>query len=324
MDFVANPYVLIVAGVALLLSGAEILVRGGTTLASRFGISKLVVGLTIVAFGTSAPEFAINAIAALGGETELGLGNIVGSNIANLLLILGVVALLAPPRIRSGTVWREIPLSLFAVFVLFVTANAFSGGSLVPDLVTRSDGLVLLGFFGLFMAFMFARMRADRSALSQDEPRKRVSVWLGVLYIGLGAVGLLYGGRWIVNGATVIAAALGLSPYTIGATIVAIGTSLPELATSVVAARKGESDVAVGNVIGSNIFNIFWVLGATAVIAPIASSVSANIDMVILAGATVLLFVFMFLGARLKLQRSQGFIFILLYGGYITTLLLRN
>ena len=229
-----------------------------------------------------------------------------------------------PPRLHSRTVWREIPLSLLAVGVLFVTANRFAGRSVVADTVSRADGIVLLLFFAFFMLYMFMQMRADRSALSQDEPRRRVSVSGGVLRLVLGGAGLFFGGQWIVDGATVIAAFLGLTQYTIGATIVAIGTSLPEMATSLVAARKGESDVAVGNVVGSNIFNIFWVLGITAIIAPIGSSASANIDMAILASVTVLLFLFMFRGGRHRIERSEGIVFIAIYGAYISSLLVRN
>lgn len=324
MAILTNPYVLLAAGVFLLLRGADELVKGSSSVASRFGISKLVVGLTVVAFGTSAPEFAVNVIGALKGETSLVMGNIIGSNIANLLLILGVIAILAPPKIQSGTVWREIPFSFLAVVILAITANSVMGGRLVPETVTRGDGLLLLLFFGMFIAYMFARMRTERSALADETHRSRAPITGSIIRIVLGGAGLYFGGNWIVDGAKTLAFNFGLSPYTIGATIVAIGTSLPELAASVVAARKGESDLAVGNVVGSNIFNIFWILGITAAIKPIPAPMGVNVDMLVLGGATALLFAFMFLGTRLKLQRSQGFVFILLYAGYIISLLVRN
>lgn len=324
MAILSNPYVLLVVGVFLLLRGADELVKGSSSVAARFGISKLVVGLTVVAFGTSAPEFAVNVIGALKGETSLVMGNIVGSNIANLLLILGVVALLSPPKLQSGTVWREIPFSFLAVVILAITANQVMNGRVLPETVTRGDGLLLLLFFAMFIAYMFSRMKADRSVLTEDEPKRRVSLVRSSVRIIIGAAGLYFGGNWIVDGAKIIAVSFGLSPYVIGATIVAIGTSLPELAASVVAARRGESDLAVGNVVGSNIFNIFWIMGITSVITPIATPMGVNVDMAVLAGATALLFGFMFLGTRLKLQRSQGLVFVLLYAGYIASLLLRN
>jgi cation:H+ antiporter len=316
-----SPYILLVAGVILLLRGAEELVRGSTSIASRFGISKLIIGLTVVAFGTSAPEFAVNAVGALHGETELVMGNILGSNIANLLLVLGIVALLAPPVLRSRTVWQEIPISFLAVIVLGLTANNALSGHIAPDTITRADGLLILAFFGLFLAYMFSRMRHERSELAQEEPRRRTGLWSGIVRVVAGALGLYFGGTWIVSGASHIALILGLTPYVIGATVVAVGTSLPELAASVVAARRDESDLAIGNIIGSNIFNILWIVGITAVISPIPVSGDANRDLVILGGVTILLFAFMFIGHPNKLKRWDGAVFILAYAAYVAMLI---
>ncbi|HXV26768.1 MAG TPA: calcium/sodium antiporter [Candidatus Paceibacterota bacterium] len=318
-----SSYALLVVGFVLLLRGAEELVEGSTSLASRLGVSRLIIGLTVVAFGTSAPELAVNAVAALNGETDLAMGNVIGSNLANLLLILGVVALVSPPKLTSGTVWREIPFSFVAVVVLGITANSFMGG-IGPSPVSRGDGLILLVFFGWFLFYVFGRVKAERSQIAQDEPRKRTSVAWGVVRLVLGLVGLYFGGQWIVQGATTIARSLGISDYVIASSVIAVGTSLPELAASVVAARKGEPDLAVGNVVGSNIFNIFWILGVTAVIAPIAVTAAVNADLLILGAGTALLFAFMFAGRRHELDRWQGGLLVALYAAYIANLILRG
>lgn len=324
MALLSNPYILVAVGFLLLIKGADELIEGASNIASRFGLSKLVVGLTIVAFGTSAPELTVNVMDAVAGTTAIGFGNIIGSNIANLLLILGIVALVSPLSLSVKTVWQEIPMSLFAVVVLFFAANQFSGLTVTPSVVNASDGYILLTLFAAFMVYMAMRIRAERGTLAQEGPRRRVSVVWSVIRLLAGIVALFFGGQWVVAGAKTIAAQVGLSERVIGATVIAFGTSLPELVTSVKSALRRELDLSVGNIIGSNIFNILWVLGVTALIEPIAASVGANRDMLFLIAITVLLFVFMFRGRTFRLERTEGGVFIALYAGYILFKFLGN
>lgn len=313
-------YLLLPIGFILLIKGANFLVDGASSIAKRLGISALVIGLTIVAFGTSAPELIVNIFASITGNTDIAIGNILGSNIANILLILGISAVIFPLAVKRGTVWKEIPLSLLAVMVTALMANDtfFDGGSFSG--LTRIDGFVLIAFFIIFLYYTFGISRAQ-TADAIETPIHQYSMLRACLMIGLGLVGLTVGGKLIVNAAVALATGLGVSEALIGLTIVAVGTSLPELATSAVAAYKKDVDIAVGNIVGSNIFNIFWVLGVSAVINPLPFSSLLMRDVFVTIIATTLLFAFMFIGKRHILERWQGAGFIVLYVGYVVLLI---
>lgn len=315
-------YILLLIGLVFLIKGAEFLVDGASSIAKKFRVSNLVIGLTIVAFGTSAPELFVNLFASLNGTTDIAIGNIVGSNIVNMLFILGIAAIIYPLRVGKGTVWKEIPLSLLAAGLLLVMANDVFVDGASLNALTRIDGIIFMSFFVIFLYYTFG-IAGNQSADEQPAPR----VYSGPASAGLillGLAGLVVGGQWIVNGAVAIAASLGLSDALIGLTVVAIGTSLPELATSAVAAYKKNADIAVGNVVGSNIFNIFWILGLSAFIAPLPFARALTFDLWVTVGASALLFVWMFLGKRHILERWQGVVFVLLYIVYIAAIVWRG
>jgi cation:H+ antiporter len=308
--------VLLAAGFVILIKGADFLVDGAAAIAQRFGVPDLVIGLTVVAFGTSAPELFVNLLAGVQGNTDIAIGNVLGSNIANILLILGVSAVIHPLAVSKGTVWKEIPFSLLAAVVIAIMANDRLINGTGDAVVTASDGLLLLGFFVIFLYYSagIAQSVTGVDAM-MPEATERVSGSL-VRILG-GFAGLIIGGKWIVDGAVSIAAAAGLSQTVIGLTIVAVGTSLPELATSVVAARKKNVDIAVGNVVGSNIFNVFFILGVSALIRPLPLKESANIDLLVMIGANLALFATMFTGKRKVLDRWEGIVFVFAYAAYI-------
>jgi cation:H+ antiporter len=315
--------ILLVAGFYLLIKGADYLVEGSSSVAKRFGISDLVIGLTVVAFGTSAPELVVNIISALNGTSDIAIGNILGSNIANVLLILGITGIISPIIVSRSTVWREIPFALLSVLVLGVMANDVIFNNMTESFLSRGDGLILLGFFAIFMYYIFASARSDSSE-AEEESVKKLSSAKSVFFIIVGLTGLVIGGKWVVDSAVSIATLFGLSQAVIGLTVVAIGTSLPELATSVVAARKGKTDIAIGNIVGSNIFNVFWILGITSVISPLAFSAKSNTDILMAIGSVALLLVWMFVGKKYKLERWKSVVFVLIYVGYLYFLLSTN
>ena len=318
-------YILFVIGIFLLLKGADYLVDGSSSLAKKFKISNLVIGLTIVAFGTSIPELVVNIIASLKGNGDIAFGNIVGSNIANILLILGITATITSLKIQHSTTWKEIPFSLLAAIVLFIFASAMMLDKLALNSISRSEGIILLLFFTIFLYYVFELAKKNKNQMEDKKLEiKKISSAKIFLYILVGLVALYIGGKWTVEGAVALARLIGLSEYFISLTIVAVGTSLPELFTSVKAAIKGNSDLAVGNIVGSNIFNIFWILGVSAIIIPISFPAFAIIDLSILLGTSFLLFLFMFIGKKHELERWQGIIFILLYAAYIVYLILRS
>lgn len=316
-------YLLLLVGFALLIKGADLLVDGASSVAKRFHVSDLVIGLTIVALGTSAPELFVNISAALKGTTDIAIGNVVGSNIVNTLLILGVASVIYPLRVGKGTVWKEIPMSLLAAVLLFVMANDRMVDGLAFGALTRSDGIVLISFFLIFLYYTFGIAKTQDAESVQDAP-KVYSVPLSIAYMLAGLIGLTLGGRWIVTSATELALRFGLSDALVGLTVVAIGTSLPELATSAIAAYKKNADIAVGNIVGSNIFNIFWILGIGAVIRPLPFAPELNGDLLFVIGSSVLLFLWMFLGKRHTLERWNGVACILLYIGYIVSVVVRG
>ena len=317
-------YLLLPIGFVLLIKGANFLVDGASSIAKRLGVSALVIGLTIVAFGTSAPELIVNIFASINGNTDIAIGNILGSNIANILLILGISAVIFPLAVKKGTVWKEIPFALLAVIVTalmvndtFIDGESFSG-------LTRVDGFVLIAFFIIFLYYTFGISRVQAADVSEAQVVNHYSLPRACFMVLFGLVGLTVGGKWIVDAAVALATTLGVSEALIGLTIVAIGTSLPELATSAVAAYKKDVDIAVGNIVGSNIFNIFWILGVSAIINPLPFSSLLMRDVLMTIFATVLLFAFLFIGKRHILERWQGVCFIALYVGYVVYLVIRG
>lgn len=302
-------------GIALVIFSANWLVDGASSIAKKFGLSDLVIGLTIVAFGTSAPELTVNLFSALQGNTDIAIGNVLGSNIANIFLILGVASIIYPLSIQRNTTWKEIPLSFLAAVVLGILANdQLIDGSAAGSFVSRIDGLVLLCFFVIFMVYT---AEIARNQTDTDEGIKPMPLWKSGLLVVAGLLGLFFGGKFLVEGAVNIAEQLGMSQKLIGLTIVAIGTSLPELATSIVAALKKKTDIAIGNVVGSNIFNIFFILGITSTVQPLPFSPSINLDILVTIFASFILFLSTMVIGQRKVVRAEGIIFLLIYIVYI-------
>ncbi len=311
----------IAAGLVLLVAGAESLVRGAASIAKKMSIPEIAVGLTVVALGTSAPELVVTVFAATGGQHAIVFGNIIGSNMANLLLILGVAGLVYPLAVQKSTVWREIPFLLLATLVVFLLVYDSWGGDGVANSLSRNDGLILLGLFAIFLTYTFGLFKLESTdQFDVKTYRYRTSL----LMIGGGMAALFIGGRLAVSGAVRVATILSVSEKLIACTIVAGGTSLPELVTSAIAAYRRRCDIAVGNVVGSCIFNLLMVLGISSVISPVAYSSSFNIDAIVLIGATVLLFVTMFTGKRRRLDRWEAALMLVGYASYIGYLLYRR
>jgi len=338
-------YILFIIGFPLLIKGADVMVDGAASLAKKLNISNLVIGLTVVAFGTSAPEFVVNLLASFAGSSGLALGNIVGSNIANIFLILGVASLVYALPVQQTTVKREIPFAILSIFVLYLMVNDKVLDHQNFLVISRIDGLLLLSFFSIFMYYVFLLskkgVKKDTLAdVSQSEKKtilsdkseidnssnevKEYSIFKSILFVIIGIAGLVFGGQWIVEGAILIAKKFGMSEDFIGLTIVAIGTSLPELAATVVAAYKKNADMAIGGVIGSNIFNVFWVLGVSATILPIPVLEKNILDILISLIASLVLFIFFFIGKKYYLTKWQGGLFVSFYVIYIISLIIKN
>jgi len=316
-------YILFIIGFFLLIKGADLLVDGASSIAKKFGISTIVIGLTIVSFGTSMPELIVNIFSSIQGNTDIAIGNVLGSNIANILLILGISAIIYPLAVKKGTVWKEIPFSFLAVITLALMANDVLIDKTNFSALTRIDGFILLGFFIIFMYYIFGISKISANESTEQEP-KIYSPVKSIVMIIIGLIGLTLGGKWIVDGAVSFASGFGVSQALIGLTIVAVGTSLPELATSAVAAYKKNVDIAVGNIVGSNIFNIFWILGISAIINPLPFSNVMMTDIFVDVSSTTLLFMFMFIGKKHTLERWQGALFVIIYILYIIYLIYRG
>lgn len=316
-------YILFVLWFIVLIKWADTLVSGASSLALKFRISPLVIGLTIVAFWTSTPELAVNIFSALDWKTDLAIGNILWSNIANILLILWVTAIIYPVQAKLSTVWKEIPFALLWSIMLGILANDIFFNWAVSSELSRSDALVLLWFFVIFLYYIFWISKAAWEKTPEEEWISEIPVWKSIFFIIIWLTGLTLWGKWIVDGAIEIASYFWMSETVIGLSVVAIGTSLPELATSVVAALKKQSDIAIWNVVWSNIFNIFWILWITGLITPISFSENSNIDIFMAILASILLFVFMFIGKKHKIGRSEWIFMILLYFSYLTYLIIK-
>lgn len=317
----------LVVGLVLILAGANFLTDGASSVAKRLGVSDLIIGLTVVAFGTSAPELSISIVAAINHNAELAVGNVVGSNIFNILVIIGITAMVRPIKIQKSVMTTELPMVLLSSIIMLIMGCGVILDGAAANIVTRVDGLFLLIFFMLFMRYTFASARnsdpAMRDPQSADGKKlSGMSVVRAILYIVGGLAALIWGGDRFVDGVTGIARVMGVSEAVIGLTIVAVGTSLPELATSVVAAVKNEPGIAIGNVIGSNIFNVLLVLGASATIAPLPFGNISNIDLLTLVGASVLFLVFGQFFKERTITRVEGGVMFACYIAYTAYLII--
>ncbi len=306
---------LLLIGFVILIKGADFLVGGASSMAKKFNISNIAIGLTVVSFGTSAPELLVSVTSSLKGYNSAAFGNIIGSNNFNLLFILGIAGIIYPLVVLRNTVRYEVPLSLLAALVLYLLVNDVSiRGGEVNEL-SRLDSFILLGFFGLFMLYIYRTM-SHSTDLEQGESIKLYSSPISIGLVILGLAMLIGGGTMVVDNAIAIAKNYGLSDKLIGLTILAVGTSLPELATSAVAAYKKNTDIAIGNVVGSNIFNIFFILAVTGLIRPLPFDISMNFDLYVLVASTVVLMIFMFTLNTSKLDRWEAFLMLISYLAY--------
>ena len=302
-------FIYIIVGVTLVLLGADRLTDGASALARRFGVPEMVIGLTIVACGTSMPEFFVSLMSALNGTSDMAVGNVLGSNIMNTMLIVGCAAVVAPMVISPSTVRKDIPFAIGASILLLLLCTDAA--------ISRLDGIILLVGFALFMAYTLWQAKGDKT--EDTGSAKQQNPWLSLGYIVLGLAGLVFGSNLFVSSASNVATTLGVSQSVIGLTIVAGGTSLPELATSVVAARKGQSAIAIGNVIGSNVFNILLILGATAAINPLQLEGITLVDMGVMLGSIFLVWLFSF--TRYTVERWEGAVLLVGYLAYLGWLL---
>ncbi|UXX78415.1 calcium/sodium antiporter [Reichenbachiella carrageenanivorans] len=320
-------YVLFVIGFVLLIKGADILVDGASSIAKRNNIPELVIGLTIVSFGTSMPELIVNLLASFDGSSELAIGNVLGSNVANVLLILGVAAIISPLPIKKSIYFTEIPITLLATFMVGFLANADLFVDVKGLTLSRYDGMILLFFFGLFMTYIYVVSRSKENEPDMDANEDTIILLpqtRSILYIIGGSLALFVGGKWVVDGAFEIALFFGLSETFIGLTVVAIGTSLPELVTSAIAAKRGQADMAVGNVVGSNIFNLLWILGVSSLIRPLPFDIVSNSDILMVIGSSTLLILAIVIGRKAKIGRGMGFLFVFTYLLYLSYLVWRG
>lgn len=318
-------YVILIAGLALLLAGANFLVDSSVAIAQRARISNFIIGLTIVGIGTSSPELLISATSAAKGAGDMALGNIIGSNICNTLLILGVTAVILPFSIERSTLRRDIPMSIFGAILIFILVYDSMLPRINENILSRFDGFVLLAVFAIYMYLITrgkgaAEKELEENAASRLQGRSPWILW-SVAVLSLAA--LIYGGTLFIDSATGLARQWGVSDSVISITLLAVGTSLPELITCIVAATKGNAQLALGNVIGSNIFNIFMILGVSALIKPMTISGIGLVDFGMLIVASVLTFLVAFTFGKRRFDRVEGIIFLALYVGYTTYLILK-
>lgn len=307
-----------VAGIVLVILGADWLTKGASALARRFNMSELLIGLTIVAIGTSLPELVISTGSALKGSPGIALGNIIGSNIFNGMFILGVAALLCPIRFNAKMLTREIPFNLLASVALILVSGSMLVGGAPGEQITRYGGMLLLCFLAVFVRYTFSITNDG----VEEEAGEVFPVWKVLLFIAAGLAALIFGGNIFVDGATAIARVLGLSEAVIGITIVSAGSSLPELAVSVNAARKGNVGIALGNVLGSNILNIFFILGVSATITPIALDGFSFVDYYVLLASSLLIYIVARFGGKAVITRFEGASLVACYVAYTTWLVM--
>lgn len=316
-------YLLLLIGFALLVKGADYFVDGASKIASALRVAPMLIGLTIVAFGTSAPEASVSFIAALEGNSGVAIGNVVGSNILNATFVLGVAAIIFPLSVQSETIRKEIPFALLGAIVLLLLINDVRLQHSDINIITRTEGIILLLFFIIFLYYLFEVARANREN-SENIPTDQGNIsWIKNLAFTIGGLsGIVFGGNLVVENSIQIALSLGMSETLVGLTIVAVGTSLPELVTTITAALKKQNDIALGNIIGSNIFNIFFVLGASATIHPLAVDSKIFLDMWLMVFVTFLILIFS--RTHYRISKKEGAFLVAIYIIYLTFIIFRN
>jgi cation:H+ antiporter len=308
---------LLLAGLGLVIAGAEWLVGGASSLARKFKIPDLTIGLTVVAFGTSAPEMVVNLFASATDHQDIFFGNILGSNNFNLFIILGIAGVILPLKVQVSTVWKEIPMSLAALVIFYLMVHIPSPGG--ERMLGRVDGIILLGLFVLFQYYIYRQIKDYRPEVTEHKPSG--PLYRMIVFIILGLAGLVIGGKLVLDNAVELAKAMGISEKVIGLTIIAAGTSLPELATSVVAAYRKNADIAVGNIVGSNIFNLLLIGGTVSLVSPVRYSSIFDIDFYILAAGTIVLFLNLLAWKKHRLDRWEAALLLLFYVGYTVFLI---
>ena len=315
-------YILIIVGFALLIKGANLFVDGSSNIARLLRVPPILIGLTIVSFGTSSPEATVSIIAALEGSADIAVGNVVGSNIFNITLVVGMTAFLYPLKVESETIRKEIPFTLLASVALLVLMSDIALQGFTSNMITRSDGFILLLFFSVFMYYVIdLGLKSRKNTVNEKRP-KNVRWGKNIFITILGLAAIIFGGDMVVDNGTDIAYSLGMSETLVGLTIIAVGTSLPELVTSISAALKKESEIALGNIVGSNIFNILFVLGASASIAPLAFSHKVFTDVALMMVLTVILLIFS--RTLYKVGKREGLLLVFAYVIYMVYIILRN
>ncbi|WP_456275344.1 calcium/sodium antiporter [Bacillus sp. AK128] len=315
-------YVFLLIGFALLIKGADYFVEGSSAIARSLNVSPLLIGLTIVAFGTSSPEATVSIVAAIEQNAGVAIGNVVGSNIFNITFVVGITALINPLVVENETIRKEIPFTLLASVALLILISDISLQFVSDNLITRSDGLILLLFFAIFLYYIFEVARKSRAKETKDEAKPK-GVWgKNILFTIGGLAAIIFGGDLVVNNATEIAFAFGMSETLVGLTIVAVGTSLPELITSITAALKKASDIALGNIVGSNIFNILFVLGAASTVSPLPVDSKIFFDVTLMIILTVILLIFSRTGFRIG--KREGSVLAIVYILYMIFIIIRN
>lgn len=314
----------LIFGFFLLIKSADVLVDGAAGLAKKFKIPKVIVGLTLVAFGTSAPEGTVSLIAAIQGNADISLGNVIGSNIANIALVLGIAAMIRKITVRRVTVTKEIPLAALAIAALIFMGydQVFQQQDNISNTIAMGDGFILLAFFVVFLYYIFGDLKSTQAQEEEIEKKERANYKESLWYLGLkifgGLAGIMVGGKLIVDQAVVIASSFGVSEALIGLTIVAMGTSLPELATAITAALKDEDDIAVGSIMGSNIFNVFLVLGITSIITPLSFDPTLLLDSLFALFITIIFYIFLL--KEKSLGRFHGSLLVFFYVIYLVSL----
>lgn len=323
-------YILLVVGFLLLVKGSDYFVDGSSSIAKRFNISNLVIGLTIVAMGTSAPELSVSILASLNGANEVAVSNVIGSNLFNMLAIIGICAIIKPMTVKTRVLKNELPFSILVHVILLVMCadvflSSFGNGTPVTfNEISRSDGIVLFLFFLMFMYSILISLRSTNTNEESIEPTEEITMLplnKSIIYIIVGLFAIIFGGKFVVNSAVSIAIDFNISQTLIGLTIVSIGTSLPELVTSVTASRKGNSDIALGNVVGSNIFNILFILGTSSIISPISIAGENIIDGAILCILSLVIFTMAI--TKKTVSRFEGIVILAIYISYTVYIIYR-
>ena len=316
-------YVLLLVGFALLIKGADYFVEGSSKIARLLKVPPLLVGLTIVAFGTSSPEATVSIIAALEGSSAVSLGNVIGSNIFNITLVVGITAMLNPLKVENETIRKEIPFTLLASVALWVMISDIALQGAGSNVITRNEGIILLLFFAIFLYYIFEIALSNREKTKEDTDDTTGITWgKNLIFTIVGLAAIIFGGDMVVNNATTIALSIGMSETLVGLTIVAVGTSLPELITSITAALKKESEIALGNIVGSNIFNILLVIGASATITPLAVDSKIFFDLIFMILFMVVLLIFS--RTKFKISKIEGIILAAVYIAYVVYIIIRN